>query len=241
VGHSHLKRSADGTLVGLDGEDASNSDNDQEDDPAYRMLAPPDKRLRLLAAGLSRRDRARIKNVPKAMSHSRISTSGATSSLGWAGAGADMLEKKRKEEERRRTIDEKKRVKEVYTQIGAKDWKSEFLQSTSQVASVHERLSLRELQSLYIRTTPCLLCPDVYSAIQQEIARAQAAPLCVESKQLPDLESMRDVMTLHAVEAGLPRGAQLQAAALLLAAVQVCFRSRCESLRIVAELKAIWL
>lgn len=34
---------------------------------------------------------------------------------------------------------------------------------------------------------------------------------------------MRDLMTLYAVESGLPRGAQPQAAALLLAALQVCF------------------
>lgn len=33
---------------------------------------------------------------------------------------------------------------------------------------------------------------------------------------------MRDIMTLHAVESGLLKGAQPQAAALLLAALQVC-------------------
>jgi hypothetical protein len=147
MGHTHLKRGANGTLVGPDGEAVSSltdEEEEEEDEPAHRMLAPPDKRLRLLTAGLSRKDRARIKGIPKAMSHSRSLASGATSSLGWAGAGADMLEKKRKEEERRRTIDEKKRVKEVYTQIGAKDWKSELLHGSGQIANVQERLSLCE-------------------------------------------------------------------------------------------------
>ena len=36
------------------------------------------------------------------------------------------------------------------------------------------------------------------------------------------MDRMRDYMTLQAVEEGLPRGAQPQAAALLLAALQVC-------------------
>lgn len=171
MGLSRLKRGANGALVGLDGEGAgSPSDDDQEDDFAHRMLAPPEKRLRLLTAGLSRKDRARVKNVPKAMTHSRSLTSGATSSLGWAGAGADMLEKKRKEEERRRIIDEKKRVKEVYTQIGAKDWKSEHLNANSQITSVHERLSLREFgpPTHIFSHLQCSTCMQQYNKKLQE-------------------------------------------------------------------------
>ncbi|UZJ54269.1 hypothetical protein CBS101457_003589 [Exobasidium rhododendri] len=199
-GSGHHKRDANGDLVGSDGElIGSQEEEEDEDESLNRVLAPPGKRLRMLTAGLSRKDRARIKNIPKNMTHSKGLGSGASSSLGWAGAGADMLEKKRKEEEKRRSIEEKKRVKEVQTQIGAKDWKDQILLGSEQVASVHGKLSL---------TT------------QQEIARALAAPLCVESKELPDLESMRDKMTMQAVEAGLPRGAQSQAAALLLAALQ---------------------
>lgn len=146
----HHKRDANGARIDVNGETIqSTSDDEEEDEPIHRMLAPPEKRLRLLTAGLSRKDRARIKLVPKAMTHSRGLASGATSSLGWAGAGADMLEKKRKEEERRRTIEEKKRVKEVYTQIGAKDWKQDIVSSGIQIASVHERLSLCECEQNY--------------------------------------------------------------------------------------------
>jgi transcriptional coactivator HFI1/ADA1 len=159
TGQNHHKRDANGTLVGLD-EETKDSVSD-DDEPMHRILAPPEKRLRVLTAGLSRKDRARIKNIPKTMTHTRGSTSGATSSLGWAGAGADMLEKKRKDEEKKRSIEEKKRVKEVYTQIGAKDWKSQILAGSAQVASVHDRLSLSECwewteeDSILVKSSGC--------------------------------------------------------------------------------------
>lgn len=141
------ERDANGNVIeSRSGDDRSvQSDGEGIDEPINRILAPPEKRLRLLAAGLSRKDRARVKNVPKAMTHTRGLASGATSSLGWAGAGADMLEKKRKEEEKKRLFDDKKRVKEVYTQVGAKDWQSEIRSGSAQIASVQEKLSLREL------------------------------------------------------------------------------------------------
>ena len=147
IGHGHQKRDANGTLVGANGEAGGSQSDEEPHEPINQVLAPPQKRLRLLTAGLSRKERARIKNVPKAMTHSRALAGGATSSLGWAGAGADMLEKKRKDEEKRRSMEEKKRVKEVYTQIGAKDWRSSILSGTAQIASVHDRLSLSELMN----------------------------------------------------------------------------------------------
>jgi hypothetical protein len=48
-------------------------------------------------------------------------------------------------------------------------------------------------------------------------------------------------MTLHAVEAGLPRGAQPQAAALLLAALQVCLGGCRERLLKAPLLKVVLL
>jgi transcriptional coactivator HFI1/ADA1 len=145
-GHSHHKRDANGDLVGPNGDliGSQDEDDEDEDEPMNRVLAPPGKRLRMLTAGLSRKDRARIKNIPKNMTHSKGLASGAASSLGWAGAGADMLEKKRKEEEKRRSLEEKKRVKEVHTQIGAKDWKDQNLRGSEQIASVHAKLSSSE-------------------------------------------------------------------------------------------------
>lgn len=50
--------------------------------------------------------------------------------------------------------------------------------------------------------------------------RALQAPLCVESKHLPDLDGIKDRMTLLAVENGMPGGVQPQAAAMVLSALQ---------------------
>lgn len=193
----HHHRNANGQLVDADGNVLGRLLDEDDDD--LQLLQPAKKRLRLLTAGLSRKERSRIRNVPKQLTNSHSMGSNGASSLGWAGAGADMLEKKRKEEEKRRSIEEKQRAREAYTDIGSKDWKSIALQSQSQVTLAHDRLSL---------TT------------QQEIARAMAMPLCVESKELPDLESMRDLMTLYSVENGLTNGASAQAAALLLTSLQ---------------------
>lgn len=57
-------------------------------------------------------------------------------------------------------------------------------------------------------------------AAQQAVARALQAPLCVESKHLPDLDGIKDRMTLLAVENGMPGGVQPQAAAMVLSALQ---------------------
>lgn len=200
-----------------DDEAAVNMFSDTGDDDL--VLQPPAKRLRLLTAGLSRKDRARIRSIPKSLHHARSLGGGDTSSLGWAGAGAELLEKKRKEEEKRKSASDKKRAKEAYTEVGAPDWKVAALQSASDLSAHRDRLAICEYwSSIHAR----LLCSHHPIATQQEVVRAQAAPLCVECKQLPDLETMRDIMTLHAVESGLLKGAQPQAAALLLAALQVC-------------------
>ncbi|MCO5588200.1 hypothetical protein L7F22_042155 [Adiantum nelumboides] len=193
----HHHRNANGQLVDANGNVLGRLLDEDDDD--LQLLQPAKKRLRLLTAGLSRKERSRIRNVPKQLTNSHSMGSNGASSLGWAGAGADMLEKKRKEEEKRRSIEEKQRAREAYTEIGSMDWKRTALQSQSQVTFTHDRLSL---------------------ITQQEIARALAMPLCVESKELPDLESMRDLMTLHSVENGLLNGASAQAAALLLTSLQ---------------------
>lgn len=52
------------------------------------------------------------------------------------------------------------------------------------------------------------------------------APLCSESKELPDVETLRDRMSIQAVEAGLPNGVNPQAAAMLMSALQVSFAAR---------------
>jgi transcriptional coactivator HFI1/ADA1 len=48
--------------------------------------------------------------------------------------------------------------------------------------------------------------------------------LCAEAKELPDVDRLLDTMTLAAVENELPGGVAPQAAALLLAALQVSRR-----------------
>lgn len=58
-------------------------------------------------------------------------------------------------------------------------------------------------------------------ATQQAVSRGLVAPLCSESKELPDLEGLRDRMTVQAANAGLSGGVNPQAAAMLLSALQV--------------------
>ena len=108
----HHHRNANGQLVDADG-NVLGRFLDEEEDGDLQLLQPAKKRLRLLTAGLSRKERSRIRNVPKHLTNSHSMGTNGASSLGWAGAGADMLEKKRKEEEKRRTIEEKERAKEI--------------------------------------------------------------------------------------------------------------------------------
>ncbi|TKY89927.1 hypothetical protein EX895_001225 [Sporisorium graminicola] len=159
---------------------------------------PSRKRLRNLVAGLPRKERLRLKNLEKAGKLGANAVGGAAS-LGWAGSAADMLEKKRKDEEKRKVAEERRKVRQYKSAIGAKDWKGQAVQATQQIAAVRTKLS--------------------FSA-QQAVMRAMQAPLCVESKHLPDLDGIKDRMTLLAVENGMPGGVQPQAAAMVLSALQ---------------------
>lgn len=231
------KREGRGTIVSLTGEILSDSSDAEDDmdggDSGMQLLQPPRKRLRALAAGLSKRDRVRVKSIAKAATSSRNLAGSGSASLGWAGAGADMLEKKRKEEEKRRMFEEKRRVKEVYSDIGARDWREEMAQGARRIADVQSRLSLCECLASCFRvimaipydgrpTDELFFNHCDHTATQQAVARGQAMPLCVESKELPNCDALQDVMTVQAVDVGLPAGVQPQAAALLLAALQVC-------------------
>jgi transcriptional coactivator HFI1/ADA1 len=99
----------------------------------------PRKRLRALIAGMPQKERARLKAAAKPPP--RAAVMGA---LGWAGAGADMLEKKRKEEERRRAKEEKRRVREATTEIGGADWRAEAASAEMRLRDVREKLSVCE-------------------------------------------------------------------------------------------------
>lgn len=165
-----------------------------EDPPVDGSARAGRKRLRHLFAGLSQRERKRLQLLP------RSGTSAvATGSAGWAGAGAELLEKKRKEDEKRKSIEEKRRTREAKSAIGAVSWQSMALQAASQAENLRPRLS---------------------SAAQEAFARGVLAPLCVEDHSLPDVYGIQDRMTLTAVEAGLPGGVHIQAAAVVLSALQ---------------------
>ncbi|GAK66099.1 uncharacterized protein PAN0_011d4321 [Moesziomyces antarcticus] len=171
--------------------DGSTITEEEEEEPSR-------KRLRTLVAGLPRKERLRLKNLEKAGKLGANSLGGAAS-LGWAGSAADMLEKKRKDEEKRKVAEDRRKVRQFKSAIGARDWKGQAIQATQQIAAVRGKLS--------------------FSA-QQAVARALQAPLCVESKHLPDLDGIKDRMTLLAVENGMPGGVQPQAAAMVLSALQ---------------------
>lgn len=99
----------------------------------------PRKRLRAMVSGLSKKERQRLQAASRPAA--RPATAGA---VGWAGSGADMIEKKRKDEEKRRTKDDKKRIREVETHIGRKDWRAEAIQNEANVMASRERLALCE-------------------------------------------------------------------------------------------------
>ncbi len=81
-------------------------------------------------------------------------------------------------------------------------------------------LSLSLLHTSPHPSTSMHRCDDANTAAQQAVARALQAPLCVESKHLPDFDGIKDRMTLLAVENGMPGGIQPQAAAMVLSALQ---------------------
>ncbi|KAK0523599.1 hypothetical protein OC834_004840 [Tilletia horrida] len=207
-------------------------------DPDATVEVSTHKRQRLVLAGLPKRERQRIKLVgklsrgPTASAATANTASSALTALGptlsaasaagagagdsgagsnadsaallaggvgWAGANAEMLERKRKEQEKRKAVEEKRRIRENLTNIGARDWRGETTQQAESLDDVKDKLS---------------------ASTQSAIARALSASLCIDSKELPDIESLRDRMTLHAVEAGLPGGVHPQAAAMVLLALQ---------------------
>ncbi|KAK0555387.1 hypothetical protein OC845_000259 [Tilletia horrida] len=219
----------------------SSSKRRKPGDPDLTAVAdiPIQKRQRIVLAGLPKRERQRLKQVGKLArgptataaagsaalgsalgpTLSAASAAGAAANagsadpaaggenaallaaagVGWAGANAEMLERKRKEQEKRKAIEEKRRVRETLTSIGAKDWREQTKQEGTALEEVKDKLS---------------------ASTQSAIARALSASLCIDSKELPDIGALRDRMTLHAVEAGLPGGVHPQAAAMVLLALQ---------------------
>ena len=59
------------------------------------------------------------------------------------------------------------------------------------------------------------------AAFQQDYARCQQTELCAESQVLPDLDTMRDRMSLIAYDSNLRRGADNNAANVLMIALEV--------------------
>lgn len=108
----------DGTAGNAEGENAKPSD-------LFSESIHPRKRLRLLAASISSKERQRIKASGKPAARHLATGANASS---WAGAGADLLEKRRKEEDKKAREAEKRRLRGLHTQIGADDWMEEALQ-----------------------------------------------------------------------------------------------------------------
>ena len=152
------------------------------------------KRLRHMYAGLPQCERLRLKSLPRtnaASTHTAASV--------WAGAGAELLEKKRKEDEKRRAVEERRRTREIKTAVGAAHWRMSAVQTSVQMDTAHERLS---------------------ATMQESLLRGVAAPSCAEAHELPDVHALQDRMTFTAVEAGLFGGVHVQAAAVVLSALQ---------------------
>lgn len=63
--------------------------------------------------------------------------------------------------------------------------------------------------------------PIAQQPLQAEYNRGAHVPLCFDSKELPDFESMRDRMTAVAMENGLMAGVQDTAVELMLHALEV--------------------
>lgn len=119
-----------------DGTEISEDETDDEE--------PSKKRMRMLVAGLTKKERMRIKSLENA-GKLGVNSAGGALSLGWAGSAADMLEKKRKEEEKRKVAEDRRKVREVKSAIGARDWRGEAFQATAHVNAVRGKLSLCKL------------------------------------------------------------------------------------------------
>ncbi|KAF9551823.1 hypothetical protein EC957_004146 [Mortierella hygrophila] len=75
------------------------------------------------------------------------------------------------------------------------------------------------------RISKPLAPPIVQQPLQAEYNRGAHAPLCFDSKELPDFESMRDRMTAVAMENGLMAGVQDSAVELMLHALESHIKS----------------
>lgn len=122
--------------------DGSTITEDEEEEPSR-------KRLRTLVAGLPRKERLRLKNLENAGKLGANAVGGAAS-LGWAGSAADMLEKKRKDEEKRKVAEDRRKVRQYKSAIGAKDWRGEAIQATQQIAAVRSKLSFCKCLSPFV-------------------------------------------------------------------------------------------
>ncbi|SHO77307.1 Uncharacterized protein MSYG_1648 [Malassezia sympodialis ATCC 42132] len=152
------------------------------------------KRLRHMYAGLSQHERKRLQSLPKT-DHASLHTAASV----WAGAGAELLERKRKEDEKRRAVEERRRTREAKLAIGASHWRLAAMQTAAQADSLRSRLS---------------------PTMQETLARSADTPHCIEAHELPDVYTLQDRMSLAAIEVGLSHGVHVQAAAVLLAALQ---------------------
>ena len=174
---------------------------DDADEAADALEPPVDghdgrglKRLRHMYAGLTEDERARLDSLAK-----QNASSAHTSASVWAGAGAELLEKKRKEDEKRRAIEDRRRTREVKSAIGASHWRLSAMQTAAQTETLRSRLS---------------------TTMQETLIRSVSTPYCTESHSLPDVHSLQDRMSLAAIEAGLSGGVHAQAAAVALSALQ---------------------
>lgn len=114
-------------------------DPDEDDIHGASQHIPSKQRISMLAASLPIKERQRIKASGKIQE--RSSTAGSNTSS-WAGAGADLLEKRRKEEEKKSKEAERKRLREVHTEIGALDWTREALLEEATKQEVRAKLPI---------------------------------------------------------------------------------------------------
>lgn len=174
--------------------DSDDDSDDAREPPVGGCPGRGRKRLRHMYAGLAQHERQRLQSLPKT-DHASTHTAASV----WAGAGAELLERKRKEDEKRRAVEERRRTREAKLAIGASHWRLAAMQTAAQADSLRSRLS---------------------STMQETLARSVDTPHCIEAHELPDVYTLQDRMSLAAIEAGLSHGVHVQAAAVLLAALQ---------------------
>ncbi|KAF9089641.1 hypothetical protein BGX29_011934 [Mortierella sp. GBA35] len=90
---------------------------------------------------------------------------------------------------------------------------------------VHKNSGLVKQKLKEHRVSKPLAPPIVQQPLQAEYNRGAHTPLCFDSKELPDFESMRDRMTAVAIENGLMSGVQDDAVELMLHALESHIKS----------------